>query len=195
VAAAPAAAVTEQDRDYFSEHKRPGIRSRIYGIDVADNALSYAAEANLLEEGFAQNLEDDAPDDALASVLEQADLITVTGGMSYIGEATFTRLLESSNPEARPWFVCYPLRVTDFEPVCEVFREFELKAETWDEDTFPHRRFVNAEEMRKVLGQLEDNGLDPTGKEATGYFHAELHVARPAAEAAAVPLRNLVDSK
>jgi len=56
----------------------------------------------------------------------------------------------------------------------------------------PKRRFTDAEEQRHVLNELDRLGVDPTGREADGYHHAELFVLHPADEQLTTPLHELV---
>ena len=49
--------------------------------------------------------------------------------------------------------------------------------------TFVQRRFHSSDECEATIGALEKQGIDPTGKEADGLFHAELYVSRPKEEA------------
>lgn len=42
------------------------------------------------------------------------------------------------------------------------------------------------------LRQLVARGLDPTGKEAYGWYHADLYLSRPASQAAELPVDELL---
>ena len=46
-----------------------------------------------------------------------------------------------------------------------------------------------------MLRQLEALGVDPTGKEDDGYYHAEFYLSRPSAEVAARPLASFLPDK
>ena len=50
--------------------------------------------------------------------------------------------------------------------------------------TFPQRRFENAGEREFVLRELAAAGVDPQGKEESGWYHADLYLSRPAEDAA-----------
>ena len=58
--------------------------------------------------------------------------------------------------------------------------------------TYPQRRFASADEQQAALHDVTARGLDPAGKEAEGWFHADCYVSRPVHAAAQVPLAELV---
>jgi len=176
------------DREYYSRSAEP--QAVVIGVDVAANALHYAEQVDLLERGFSTNLERQDPDDELSEALAGVDLVTVTGGLSYIGERTFSRVLECA--EEAPWVASFPLRGSDFTPVVETLDAFGLTDELWNAATFPHRRFADAAEMQRVVSHVQEQGIDVDGKEAEGYYHAELHLTRPAVEMEIVPIDYLL---
>ncbi|MGJ3558514.1 hypothetical protein ACR6C2_04360 [Streptomyces sp. INA 01156] len=45
--------------------------------------------------------------------------------------------------------------------------------------SYPQRRFTDPGEQRRVVNAVVAQGEDPTGKEAAGWHHMWLHVARP----------------
>ncbi len=63
-------------------------------MDVAENAVSYALKAGLLDAGAAEDLENDPPSKTLREAVSSADIFTVTGGIGYITERTFEALLD-----------------------------------------------------------------------------------------------------
>jgi hypothetical protein len=58
--------------------------------------------------------------------------------------------------------------------------------------TFIQRRFRDAEEFESSLSTLADLGIDATGLESEGLFHADLILSRPEADVRAVPLKDIV---
>jgi hypothetical protein len=67
-----------------------------------------------------------------------------------------------------------------------------LVTEKFEGASFVQRRFATLDEMDKTVRGVESLGLDPYGREADGFFHAELYVSRPQAEIDRVPLRDIV---
>lgn len=168
--------VIEQDRDLFALRRRSPVDAEIIGVDVAANALNYAVDTGLLTEALSLNLERDDPDAKTRALFRGADLVTVTGGLSYIGPASFERVLDCFPVGHRPWVVWFPLRHTNVDSVTDTLARFGLKTEWLT--TLPQRRMTDISERRLVLRQLKEAGLDPEDKRA-GYLHAVCAVSRP----------------
>ncbi len=177
------------DRAFFAGRRRPGARGAI-GIDAAANAVRYALQVGLLDEGFAENLESSEPSPALRAAIARAGLITVTGGIGYISQRTFQRILDCVTEP--PWIAAFVLRMVSYEPIAATLSRYGLVTEKLATRTFPQRRFASSEERQYALDELATAGADVTGKEASGYYHAELFVSRPAWDAAEVSLESLL---
>ncbi|HYJ69496.1 MAG TPA: hypothetical protein VEX15_17725 [Nocardioidaceae bacterium] len=176
------------DRSYFAARQLPGA-PRMVGHDLAAPAVRYAARVGLLDEAFAENLEADEPSPAFRSAVSDATMITVSGGVGYIGHLTFERVLGAvAEP---PWVVALVLREVSYGPIASALAGFGLVTEKLATRTFPQRRFTDAEEQQAALKRIDMLGLSAAGKEDTGYYHAELFVSRPAAEAD-VPIAELI---
>lgn len=175
----------------FFENHRLQSPPEVVGVDAAKNAVSYALRAGLLDAGFAENLEEEDPSDALREAVSGADLLTVTGGVGYVWENTFERLLSCFGREDMPWVATLPLRMVDYAPIAEVLSGHELTTEKLTTRTFRQRRFAGDSEREHVLRQLAKAGIDPGNKEETGWYHSEFYLSRPAEEAERVPLRAL----
>jgi hypothetical protein len=177
------------DQAYFAARRRPDP-PRMIGHDLSAPAIRYAVRAGLLDVGFAENLEADEPSAAFRSAVADATMITVSGGVGYIGQRTFERVVGAvAEP---PWVVAVVLREVSYDPIAAALAGFGLVTEKLATRTFPQRRFTDAEEQRAALKRIDALGLSAAGKEGTGYYHAELFVSRPAAEAA-VPIAELLD--
>jgi hypothetical protein len=176
------------DRDLLETHRHPRA-PRVVGLDVAANAVGYAVSTGALEEGAVENLERDAPSAALARSLRDVDLVTTTGGVGYVTEATYDALADLV-PDST-WFATFCLRTYDFRPVADAFARHGLRTETAPR-TVRQRSFTDADEQRWAVAAARSLGFDTTGKEEDGSFHAELHVSRPAADADALPLGELL---
>ena len=172
----PAQEVIEDDRRLFAACRRQPLEAEVIGIDVAANALAYAREAGLLAHALPINLEREDPSWEERSLLSQADLVTVTGGLSYIGHKSFERLLACFPRERLPWIVWFPLRHLDVDPVVAALDRFGLQSTT--QGTLPQRRFMDSDERQAVVRQLRQRGLDPKDT-ARGYSHAICRVSRP----------------
>lgn len=177
--------------DAWFEARRDDNPLEIVGLDVSSAAISYALDVGLLDAGATEDLEADDPSDELASMLEETDLVTVTGGIGYITERTVGRVLDAA--ESPPWVAALCLRWIDFDAIAAAGEERDLVVERLDGRTFPQRRFADPTEQAYVLAELDRRGLDPTGREADGYHHADLYVMRPETEAQILSIEALLD--
>ncbi len=180
--------VADADRSLLKEHGLPAA-PRVVGLDVASNAVDYAVTTNALDDGAIENLETQDPSERLAGLVGDVDLVTTTGGVGYVTRRTFDRLLDAVPPTA--WFATFCLRTYDFAPIAESMSAHGRRTESLP-GTFRQRRFTDPDEQQWALSEVSSYGLDPTGKEADGYFHAELHVSRPAEDVDRVPLEPLL---
>ncbi len=178
------------DRTFYDEHRR-SHPVRVVGIDVADQAVSYAHCVGLQWAGSRENLETADPSAALARHLTSVDLITVTGGIGYITERTFDRVLEHASAEDGCWVAAFVLRWISYEHIAEVLARYGLVTEQLSGHTFRQRRFADDTERDYVLRELESMGIDPAGKETDGWYHSNFYLSRPV-EHNLPPLRELL---
>ncbi len=192
--------LTTTDAAFYASRRNPSP-PEVVGTDVATNAVSYALRAGLLDAGTAENLEAYEPTGALRRAARGAGLVTVTGGVGYIWERTFERVLSSimdnppnGRPDDRtsPWVAAFAVRFVDYSPIASVLARRGLDTEKLSTRTFPQRRFENAGEREHVLRELAAAGIDPAGKEEAGWYHADLYLSRPAAEASEVSTDDLL---
>jgi hypothetical protein len=180
------------DAEFFRLRKRKAS-PKVVGIDVADNAVSYALRVGLLDEGFVENLEENEPTDALSEAVAETDLLVVTGGVGYVWERTFERLLGCMTEEGDvPWVATFPTRMMDYEPIAKVLSRYGLVTEKLPERTFAQRRFTSIDEQEYVLGELARMGIDPEGREAVGYYHTECYLSRPPEQVSEIPIHALL---
>ena len=177
------------DRAFFAAHRRPDA-PRTIGLDQSAPAIAYACATGQLDAGFAEDLETNDPSVELRAAVAGSTMITVSGGVGYIGYRTFERVVGAA---ARPpWVVALVLREVSYEPIIETLEGFGLVTERLPQRTFRQRRFADREEADAALKRVDALGLSPAGKEDTGYYHAELFVSRPA-DQAEQPLEDLLD--
>lgn len=179
--------VAEADRELIDE-RSSGQRLRILGLDIAANAVRHAVASGSLDAGFVENLEHSDPSPELRDALAGVDLITSTGGVGYMTEKTFRRLIEAAGPRTQVAAFC--LRTYDYGPIAAVLAEHGLVTEAMDR-TFTQRRFVDSEEQSWAIERVRSLGLDPTGKESDGCYHADFFYSRSAEAATALPVRAL----
>ena len=104
----------EADRAWFTEHRRADA-ARVIGLDVAENAVSFAVASGIMAHGIVADLERDPMPPQAAAAVAEVDVVMCTGGVGYITERTFDRLLTAiPNP---PWLAVFCLRTYDFGPL------------------------------------------------------------------------------
>jgi len=182
------ASAAAADRRFFAGHRLPDP-PRVVGLDVAENAVAYAVASGALDDAVAADLESGDPDPEVAEQLTDVDLVVTTGGVGYVTEATFRRLMESA--AGTPSVAAFCLREYDYSPIADALSDYGLRTERADR-TFHQRRFVDDDERAWAFEEITARGLDPDGKETDGHYHAELYVSRPEKDVARYPLDTLL---
>ena len=183
--------LAEADAAYYAGRQRKAA-PRVVGVDVAGNAVSYALKAGLLDAGSGEDLENEPPSEALRREVSNADLFTVTGGIGYISERTFDRLLGCVEGGRYPWIAVLALRWVSYGKISEVLEKYGLVTEKLEGYTFEQRRFANEEERDYVCRELGRLGIDVVGKESEGSYHAEFYLSRPAEQVSEASVEELV---
>lgn len=157
----------------------------IVGLDISEPAIGYGRSSGLLDDGWAEDLESTDPSPELTKGVADTDLVISTGGIGYVGVATVERLLNAINRPGDLWLAIFVLRVFDYSEISELLAGRGLVTERLPA-TFPQRRFADSGEQEAAVNDVRALGLDPTGKESAGWYHAHCYITRPAGTA---PLR------
>lgn len=173
--------VIDEDREYLARHRRPGTPI-VHGVDAAAPAVAYARAIGAIVAGFAEDLEDEEPSEGLRRVIASVDLVTVAGGIGYVTERTLDRVLRHA-PAPGPWIAALVSRTYPYDHIATTLAGHGLVTERLTTRTFPRRRFASAAEQQAVLSHLRGLRIDATGREDDGWYHADLFVSRPRAEA------------
>jgi SAM-dependent methyltransferase len=182
--------VIEYDQRFFADLDEPED-IEVIGLDVAENAVAFAEEVGLLDEGLAINLETEPLPASAEEKLAPVDLVTSTGCVGYVTEKSFERLLPAITRDRQPWIANFVLRMFPFDAIEETLSGWGYITEKLEGQTFVQREFASTEEQGQVLEQLRDEGIDPAGKEAEGNLLAEFYLSRPIKDAAEVPIERL----
>ena len=183
--------VVEYNRRFFANLDE-AADIEVIGLDQADNAIAFAEETGLLDEGLAVNLETEPLPAWAKEELASVDLVISTGCVGYVTEKTFDQLLPAVTQGRSPWLANFVLRMFPFEPIEETLNDRGYVTQKLEGQTFVQRRFASAEERDQVLEQLHEQGVDPTGKETEGHLLAEFYLSRPVNEGAGAPIEQLV---
>lgn len=182
--------VIQKDKRFFASLE-DAEDIEVIGLDVAENALEFAEEMGLLDEGLSLNLEKEALPETVKEELAPVDLVTSTGCVGYVSETSFNQLLPAVTQERPAWFANFVLRMYPFDTIETALAEHGYVTEKLEGQTFIQREFSSAEEREQVLSTLQDRGLDPTGLEAEGHLIAEFFLSRPQNEAAKLPINEI----
>ena len=181
------AEILAADKAFYSG-RRPELK--LLGLDASEPAIRYAVEAGLLDHAWAEDLESGRPSSGLAAGIRDVDMLISTGGVGYVGRPTFEQILKTVERPGDLWLVVFVLRVFDYGPIADLLADHGLITERLPV-TFRQRRFANEEEREAALRDVENQGLNPEGREADGWFHANCFVSRPPAEAARISVLDL----
>lgn len=182
----PSAQVVADDAAFHAAHRHPA-GPHVVGLDASAPAVGYGTATGLLDAGFAEDLETRDPSPALTAALAGVDVVMCTGGIGYVGPATFRRLLDAAARPERMFVVAFVLRVFDYAPVVDVLDGFGLVTDRIPAAACRQRRFADADERAAACRDVAARGLDPTGYEAAGWYHADCFVTRPADVAPPLP--------
>lgn len=185
--------LADLDRQYYAEHQRTDA-PRVLGLDIAAEAVAYAREVGLIDDGWAENLEESEPSESLTQGIDDVSLITITGGVGYVTERTFGRLMQALPQEPAPWVAAFVLRMYPYDSIADTLAEHGLVTERLDGVTFPQRRFESADEQQATLQQLHNLGIDTQGLEDEGWYHCTFFLSRPAEDIERLPLEQLLDT-
>ncbi|MEU9994085.1 hypothetical protein [Streptomyces sp. NPDC050848] len=166
-----------RDKEFYASRRREDA-APVIGLDVADNALRYARAVGLLDDAYAENLEEGAqPSSRLRAAMADVGLITLTGGGSYLTRRTFDALLGWAG---RPLRVsAFVLRTVSYRPIADCLATHGLRTVCDPSRTYPQRLFTDAGEQRFAVEAVRALGADPTGREAAGRFHTVLYESVP----------------
>jgi len=180
---ASAEEMRQLDREWLAGLPERWPGAGFSGVDVAENAAGYAQAVGLFDQGFAEDLQNNAPSPALAERLAKTDLIIECGSVAHLMPDALDRLLSAA--KRRPWLVTSPVRGNERKAAFEVMADHGLKVETLDLPPFAHRKFENGTEQARAIEIARAAGHKTEGYENTGFFFAQIYVARPADEASA----------
>lgn len=177
------------DRNFYSGWPDIGL-ARFIGLDVSEPAIRYARNVGLIDFGITADLEHSAITDEHARIARRANVVLSTGCVGYVTDKTYTQLLQAmDNP---PWVVSFVLRMFPFDRLGAALERFGLVTERLASATFVQRRFRDVQEFTSTLEVLGKLGIDTSGFESEGTFHADLYVSRPEADVRAAPLDEII---
>ncbi|WP_417726351.1 hypothetical protein [Roseovarius sp.] len=175
------AEVIALDRDWLAGVRRSQPPLHVTGIDVMPNAIAYGRDVGLFQTGFTEDLERSAPSEALGAELARCDMIVECGSVAQLMPHALDRMLAACGP-VKPWVMTSPIRGNERPEAAEVLRAHGLVIQNLPIPPFVHRRFEGPAEQARAIANAQAVGHVTDGVETTGHFHAQILLARPAAE-------------
>jgi SAM-dependent methyltransferase len=177
-------ALLAHDRE-LARSRRPAQPVRFVGLDTSGSALSYALDAEFLDDAVHADLEEREPTPRQRAQFAGTDLVISTGCLGYVTERTLTRVVQAQGTR-RPWMAHFVLRMFPFDPVERALAELGYRT-VRAEGFFRQRRFASSQEQALVLDRMSAVGVNARGLEAEGWLYAQLYLSRPADGEATCP--------
>ena len=184
--------IIHSDQEFFENMHQAG-KLEIVGIDPARNAVNFAEETGLVDTGLAVDLESEPISEPVEDGLASTDLLMSTGCVGYVTEKSFDRLMPAISREPPAWIANFVLRIFPYQPIQDCLALWGYETEKLEDRTFLQRRMASPDEQEKVIRQLRDRNIDPSGQEADGNLVAEFFLSRPTEEVRQQPLNRLLE--
>ena len=181
----------EQDAVFFAGRRREGAAFQIAGIDIAGNALAYAAAMGFVDRAFHENLVEEAPGDGLTRFLHGVHVVVESGALGVMLPAAFARVLDCSGDVARPWFLYCPRPDVNWTALDTLWAERGYRAESICGGPVRYRKPLDAQERADMLRRSRNFGKSDEEIMRDGYFLVDLTLARPEADAGSPPIAAL----
>lgn len=161
----------------FYSSLRPRLDVEFLGLDASENAIRYALQAKLLDQGLAADLENEAF--IFSGRIFDVDLVISTGTVGYVGARTITRALELCREPDRVWLASFVLEIVDFRPIEAMLQARGMKTECLGR-SFVQRRFRDEQEYERTAAYAIDVGLSEKRPLPKDNLRSRLFLSRPA---------------
>jgi len=169
------AELAAHDRAFLSPKRAEGIE--VVGVDISDEALSYALDAEIIDAKVQGNFETGGLSAAQAAALVGTNMIISTGCIGYVTERTVAAMLDAIAPN-KPWMAHFVLRTFQFDDLAAMATGRGYKTMK-GRVPIRQRRFASKAEFEAAMVRLKENDVDPTGFEAEGWYYADLYLSWP----------------
>ncbi|MEM6577522.1 MAG: hypothetical protein AAF678_03450, partial [Pseudomonadota bacterium] len=142
--------MTQRDRSWLSNLPERNHNATFIGLDVADRAVAYGQAVGVFDDGFAEDLQENHPTEALSSRLADADLIVECGSVAHLMPVALDRMLDVAATK-KPWIVTSPVRGNERQAAFEVLHNHGYEVQTMGLQPFPHRRFETPVEQARAI--------------------------------------------
>ncbi|MEO1192185.1 MAG: hypothetical protein AAFY02_10535 [Pseudomonadota bacterium] len=174
------------DQAFFRARRRAHRSWDIGGLDIADQAVAYAEACGFLQAGFTENLVETAPGAELLAFYEGCDLVIETGAVYDHVPACYQSLMAAS--AKRPWLLFGPRGDGNTAPLWACLEEVGYVIETVSSGYRRYRRYLDPGEQATAEARMRALGHAVGSYSQGDWYCNPLVLARPAAEAAAMPI-------
>ena len=181
----------EADAAFFAARRAARETFEIAGIDIAGNALAYAAAMGFVDRAFHEDLVEDAPSDELKRFLVGVHVIVESGALGVMLPAAFARVLDCGGDEARPWFLYCPRPDVNWTALDTLWAERGYRAESFLGAPVRYRKPMDSQERADMLRRSRNFGKADDAIMRDGYFLVDMTLARPEADAGSPPIAAL----
>lgn len=178
--------------NFFAQLPRRHPYLEFYLLDVCNEALKFAKQANFCKEYYSSNLEEETPDKNMQQRLPYIDLFISTGGIGYVGKKTFEKLFRCINTNKnnsatyeniimpKPIFAFSLLRIFPEEEIKNTFEKNDFVLIKSEVKPLKQRKFYDKTEKNQALSLLRSRGIDTSSLESNGFYYADFFVGGPA---------------
>ena len=179
------------DIAFFAGLRAQGPAFEIGGIDIAGNAVAYAAALGFVDRAFPENLVDDAPSDDLARFLSGVHLAVESGALGVLLPDAFARVLDFSGGKSPPWFLYCPRPDVNWSALESLWVERGYRTESFLGAPVRYRRPLEAQERAVMLRRARGLGKPDEAITRDGYILVDMTLARPEADVGNPPIAEL----
>ena len=179
------------DAAYFAGRRTERAGFEIGGVDIAGNALAYAAAMEFVDLAFHENLVEDAPGDGLKRFLRGVDAVVESGAQGVMLPVAFARVLDHCGGGTQPWFLYSPRPDVDWTALNRLWAERGYRTESFCARPVRYRKPLDAQERADMLRRSRGFGKPDEAIVRDGYFLVDMTLARPDADAENPPIAQL----
>lgn len=176
------------DIAFFAARRAETAAFEIGGIDIAGNAVAYAAALGFIDRAFPENLVDDAPSEGLARFLRSVHLVVESGALGVLLPAAFGRVLDCAGDESPPWFLYCPRPDVNWSALESLWAERRYRMESFLGAPVRYRTPLDAQERADMRRRARGFGKPDEAIMQDGYFLVDMTLARPEADVGNPPI-------
>ena len=179
------------DLAFFGARRAETAAFEIGGVDIAGNAVAYAAALGFVDRAFPENLVDHAPSDGLARFLQGAHLVVESGALGVLLPQAFARVLDGAGGESPPWFLYCPRPDVNWSALERLWAERGYRTESFLGAPVRYRKPLKAQEGADMCRRARGLGKPDDAIMQDGYLLVDMTLARPEADAGNPPIARL----